>query len=441
MADLKISQLPALASAFVAAGDELPIVDASASETKKVSADGLVNAGIRLMPSAAIPWAKIDATGMVVPDNSVTTAKVVDGAISTIKIADGAVTDAKIAGPISLSKLGNQAANVVLAGPATGAAAPTFRALAPADLPVATASTLGAVSINTGAGLAVDANGAVSLSSSVTAGTKPVVTYDQYGRITAGRDLLPADLPIASASLLGGVMIGTGLSVDAAGLVKTALTAAEIPGLDATKIVSGEFASARFANRSITQAKLADYSISYIQEAQPSAVVADHPIGELWFQESTAKLSMWNGNSWMAVGQGALSGQNLRFCGTFDATTGQISSLTTFGTSDGFNVGVAIPAADNKYTGAYFVCATPGNGSAVAVGVSFDAGDWILCISGATGWQRIDTLNGGGGGGGASVLDALSDVTVTTPATGDVLTYTGTIWVNRQGNLDPGTYS
>lgn len=38
MADLKISQLTALTAANVAAADVLPIVDTSATETKKVSA-------------------------------------------------------------------------------------------------------------------------------------------------------------------------------------------------------------------------------------------------------------------------------------------------------------------------------------------------------------------------------------------------------------------
>ena len=438
MADLKISQLPALASASVAAGDQLAIVDTSASETKRVGADELVNAGVRLMPNSAIPWAKIDPTGLIVPDNSVSTVKVVDGAITTIKIADGAVTDTKITGPISLSKLGNQAANVVLAGPATGAAAaPTFRALAPADLPAATASTLGAVSINTGTGLAVDANGVVSLSSTVTAGTKPVVTYNQYGRVTAGRDLLPADLPIASGTDLGGVKVGTGLKVDAAGLLETNLAAAQIPDLDASKIVSGEFAAARIANRSISQLKLADYSISFIQEAAPAVSAGAYHIGTLWFQESTARLSMFNGNSWMTVGQGALSSQNLRFCGLFDATTGQVTALTSFGVGDGFTVGTAIPAAASQYTGAYFVCDVDGNGTAVTPGVGYDAGDWVVCLG--TRWDRIDTLNGGGGGG-SSTLAGLTDTNITTPATGDVLVYDGSRWENQPANVDPGTY-
>jgi hypothetical protein len=491
MADLKISQLTALDGTLVAANDELPIVDSSASETKKVTPEGLVSAGIRLLPAGSIDFSKINGATIAIPDGSVTTAKVVNGAI----------TDAKITGPISVGKLGNQAVNVVLAGPATGgAAAPTFRAIVPADLPKGTTTAVGAVSVAPAGGLAVDSNGAVSLGTIGAGGTSPVVTYDATGRVTAGRALAAADLPLATSSAVGAVKPGAGLAVDGTGSLSVGLTAAllpiatstavggmkpsadfavasdgtlsiansvtagtsakvtydanglitaggslvaaDIPGLDASKIVSGTLNGSHIANRSITQAKLADYSLSYIQEAQPSSAAGDHPIGELWFQESTAKLSMWNGNSWMPVGQGALSGQNLRFCGTFDASTGLVASITTFGTSDGFTTGVAIPSADNKHTGAYFVCATPGNGTSVATGVTFDAGDWILCISGATGWQRIDTLNGAtGGGGGAATLDALTDVTVTTPAAGDVLTYSGGNWVNRQANLDPGTYS
>lgn len=436
MADLKISQLPALASAFVAAGDQLPIVDTSASETKRVGADELVSAGIRLMPSAGIPWAKIDPTGLIIPDGSVSTVKVVDGAITTPKIVDGAVTDAKITGPISLSKLGNQAANVVLAGPATGtaAAAPTFRALIGTDLPIATTTTRGAVIVDGGSGIVVDANGVVALTTTVTAGTSPVVTYNDKGRITAGRALQPSDLPIATASAVGAVRIGTGLGVTAAGVLSVSLTTAQIPDLDASKITSGTFPSARIANQAITNLKLADYSVGFIQEAQPSSAPGAQHIGTLWFQESTAKLSMWNGNSWMPVGQGALSSENLRFCGTFDAALGQVKAVTQFGTSEGLTPGSAVPPATNQLTGVYLVCDTPGTFD----GKTFDAGDWVLCMGQARGWERIDTLSSGGGGGGGT-LDSLTDVTITFPATGDVLVYNGTNWVN--GPMpDPGTY-
>jgi hypothetical protein len=495
MADLKISELTALDTALVAAGDQLPIVDTSASQTKKVSADGLVAAGIRLMPNASIPWAKVDGGSITVPNNSITTLQLADNSVATSKVVDGAITDAKITGPISLSKLGNQGANVVLAGPVTGAAAaPTFRAIVPADLPNASSTTLGVVSVPTAGGLVIDGNAAVSLSSTVTAGSSPVVTYGADGRITAGRALTGADLPIATTSVIGGVKPGSGLSVSADGTLSAALTAAnmplatsttvggvkpgpglsvdasgalgvtnsiaagtgakvtynaqgmitgvsalaaaDIPDLDASKIVSGTLPGSHVADRSITQQKLADYSIAYIQESSPGAATGSHPIGELWFQESTAKLSMWNGNSWMPVGQGALSDENMRFCGLFNAATGLVTAVTQFGSTAGLSNGGPIPAASNTLTGVYLACDTAGTHDTKV----YDVGDWILCLGQSRGWERVDlAAGGGGGGGGATTLDGLVDVTVTTPSGGDVLVFNGTKWVN--GPLpDPGTY-
>ena len=42
MADLQISQLPILLEADLAGGDELAVVDGSASETKRITAKALV---------------------------------------------------------------------------------------------------------------------------------------------------------------------------------------------------------------------------------------------------------------------------------------------------------------------------------------------------------------------------------------------------------------
>jgi hypothetical protein len=446
------------------------------------------------MPNASIPWAKVDGGSITVPNNSITTLQLADNSVTTSKVVDGAITDAKITGPISLGKLGNQAANVVLAGPSTGAAAaPTFRAIVPADLPKASSTTLGVVSVPTAGGLVIDGNAAVSLSSTVTAGSSPVVTYGADGRITAGRALTGADLPAATASVIGAVKPGSGLSVSADGTLSTALTAAslplatsttvggvkpgaglsvdaggalgvtnsitagtgvkvtynaqgmitgvsalaatDIPDLDASKIVSGTLDGTHIANRSITQQKLADYAIAYIQEAAPSTVTGAHPIGELWFQESSAKLAMWNGNSWMSVGQGSLSEENMRFCGLFNATTGLVTALTPYGATAGLAIGVGIPAASNQLTGVYLACDTAGTHDTK----TYDVGDWIMCLGQARGWERLDLAAGGGGGGGASKLSDLIDVTITTPASGDVLHFNGSAWVNG-GIPDPGTY-
>ena len=59
MADLKISELPALAGADLLAADLLATVDVSASETKKLTISDLITNGVTLIADDAIPGAKI----------------------------------------------------------------------------------------------------------------------------------------------------------------------------------------------------------------------------------------------------------------------------------------------------------------------------------------------------------------------------------------------
>jgi hypothetical protein len=61
--DKKISELNPLSGTLVAADDVLPIVDSSDIETKKITPDGLVQAGIRLMPAGSIPADKVAGGG------------------------------------------------------------------------------------------------------------------------------------------------------------------------------------------------------------------------------------------------------------------------------------------------------------------------------------------------------------------------------------------
>ena len=391
---------------------------------------------------------------------AVTSAKVADGAIGTTQLADGGVTAVKLAGDLGGAAFAVQNSGVVLAGPATGAAAkPTFRALTGTDLPVATATTKGGVSLLAGGGLSVGTGGELSITNAVVAATNPVVTYDSKGLVTAGRALVSADLPKAAVGAIGGVEPGAELTVATPGTLDHAasgvapgvyskvtvnkfghvttgatLQSADVPTLDASKIGTGTLDPARIGDKSITNAMLADYSIAYIQEASPS--VAGQHAGTLWLQESTGQLRMFNSNSWFPVGFGRLSAENLRYCGTFNAATGAISGVTQFGTTEGFKIGDVIPSATDPKSGVYFVCVTPGNATPVAAGVTFDNGDWVLCNGATAGWVRVDTLSGGGGGGGGGGatghLDDLLDVTLTAPVVGDQLVLgAGSQWINK----------
>jgi hypothetical protein len=223
------------------------------------------------------------------------------------------------------------------------------------------------------------------------------------------------------------------------------LDISDLPPIDGDNIVIENIPGSGLADKSVTRPKLADYAITYIQEAEPqygsNADITPPHIGCLWFQESTATLSMWNGNSWMSVGIGRLSAENLRYCGIFNADTGLITGTTQFGVTEGFAVGDSIPSPTDELTGVYFVADTSGNGvnQPDVVGKTFDAGDWIICNGATTGWSRIDTAVGGGGGGSSNLEDLL-DVDVRTKQPGALLQYQADGRWKDIYAIDAGTY-
>jgi hypothetical protein len=89
LADQRITQLTALPKAGVAATDVLPIADISASQTKKVTAKDLVDAGLDLIDVGSIDIDKLDQAS---------TTK-----LGTTALADDAVTAAKLADDSSIA--------------------------------------------------------------------------------------------------------------------------------------------------------------------------------------------------------------------------------------------------------------------------------------------------------------------------------------------------
>ena len=414
-------------------------------------------------------------TATQIAANAVGSSELADNAVDTAAIATSAVTDAKVASGIAGTKItdatitaaklntsnldrslnvasGNLGINNAVTGGASARNGITYNneglitstaALVASDIPEATASAVGGVSVPAAGGLAVTAAGALSINNTVTGATRSGITFNDQGLITSTTTLVASDLPVATASAVGAVSIpvasaplavsGTGVlsiansgvtagtypkvTVSAQGIVTagTTLAAGDIPDLATSKITTGTFGTNFVANDAITMDKLANLSTGFIQEASPD--ISDLPTGVFWLQESTGQLRIFNGNSFFSVGFGRLAEENLRFCGTFNASNGTIVTLTAFGTSAGFTVSNAIPAGTATLAGAYFVCVTPGNGTAVVPSTSFDAGDWCLCV-GADNWDRIDTLSGPGS---VSSLNDLSDVTVSSPQTGQLL--------------------
>ena len=432
-------------------------------------------------------------TATQIAANAVGSSELADNAVDTAAIANSAVTDDKISGvsgtkvtdgTITAAKLntsnidrslnvasGNLGINNAVTGGASARNGITYNneglitstaALVASDIPEATASAVGGVSVPAAGGLAVTAAGALSINNTVTGATTSGITFNDQGLITATTALVAGDLPLATASTVGAVSIpvasaplaisGTGVlsiansgvtagtypkvTVSAQGIVTsgTTLSAGDIPDLATSKITTGQFGTNFVANDAITMDKLANLSTGFIQEASPD--ISDLPTGVFWLQESTGQLRIFNGNSFFSVGFGRLAEENLRFCGTFNASNGTIVTLTAFGTSAGFTVTNAIPAGTATLTGAYFVCVTPGNGTAVVPNTSFDAGDWCLCV-GPDNWDRIDTLSGPGS---VSSLNDLSDVSVSSPTTGQILVLQASGSFENVSVLSGGTY-
>ena len=296
MADLKISQLAALAGANLATADELAIVDSSASETKKITVTDLVGNATTLIADATIPGAKIlfgagGISGASIADAGISTAKVADDAITAAKLGNESTVDlvttlpgaGAFTGQIALdtddnkiyiwdgsawrSVKGAGSVNVVngnttgilnvtvttvgdtvtitpsfdnttaaaqfLGGPTGGTGVVGYRAIVGTDLPTPTTSAKGGVIVN-GEGLRMDGD-TIEVDNDVTANssTYQAVQFDSKGLITAGRDITAADLPAATSGAVGAIKPGTGLTMGAAGALNHTNA---LTGATATKV-------------------------------------------------------------------------------------------------------------------------------------------------------------------------------------------------------------
>ena len=280
MADLRISELAALAGGDLAAGDLLAVVDNSASETKKITVTDLVGNATTLIADATIPGAKIlfgsqQVAGTALVNGAVGATQLASDAVTAVKIADEATVDLvttlpgsgafvgqlaldtddskvycwngtswvsiKAAGSvnsvvgstsgivnISITTSGDEvtintslddtsAGGQFLAGPSGSAGVVSYRTITAADLPTATTTDKGAVVVN-GNGLTLSGS-TIQIDNTVTANTTEfhVTQYDANGLVTSGRQITAADLPAAASGTAGAVYPGSGLEVAAGG--------------------------------------------------------------------------------------------------------------------------------------------------------------------------------------------------------------------------------
>ena len=260
------------------------------------------------------------------------------------------------------STMENQAANAVLVGPLSGSAAtPTFRSLAASDLPIATSGTNGAV--QPGTGLSVTGLGVLNHTNTVSAGTFTKVVVDSQGHVSNG----------------------------------TVLSAADIPSLDASKITTGTFNGSFLAANSVSASQLADNGIAQVSETQPVPEFA----GQWWINPSDRAAYIWVGTVspnvngyWLNLGFGAATQYNLRFGGTYNATTNLVVSLNQYGVEAGLTVGQALSAPSQLNAAVYLICTTGGTGTTPAPAVALSTGDWVLSQGTGSTWTKVGVVSG-----------------------------------------------
>ena len=413
-----------------------------------------------------------------VQDDALSTTKYQNASVTNEKLAGG-ITNDKLAGGITgdklepgtidgshideigLGNLPSAPANHVLAGPIDGvAASPTYRPIDPEDLPTAKEDAKGAVSVPAVGGLNVTAAGELGIANSIAPNEHPVVTYNKHGLVTSGRALASSDLPNATTTETGAVAVPADgfLSVDGTGNLSHRVVEgdAEFPGYasgtytkvttnetghvisggqlqgtdlpehSADLITSGALDGVIIADHSIPGRALGDHSTCLIQDDKPADNDEKLYLGMQWLQPSTGRLYAYArgsgpANQWISIGFGRLTADNLRFGGTFDASTGNVTSLTPAGDAVGFVVGAPVPDSDETSVGVYLLANVGGNAMAIEglVGKNIAVGDWILSLGADDGWEHIALQaggGGGGGGGGASILNDLLDVTIDTTA-------------------------
>jgi len=349
MADLKISALNALSGSDLAAADLAAVVDSSASETKKLTVSDLIAFGVTVISDDTIPGAKIlfaagDIATAALADSAVTTAKVADDAITGAKLANESTVDLVTTLPtsgaftgqlaldtddsklyiwngsawVSLKAAGSlntangsttgivnittttsgdtvtiaatidnsTAANQFLAGPSDAAGALAYRTIAGSDLPVATASAKGGVVVN-GEGLRMDSN-TLEIANDVTLSTTHhLVTYDAKGLITGGRVLAASDLPVATSTAAGAVIPGSGLAVDASGNLNHSSTVSTGTYTKVTVNAQGHIT----AGETLVAADIPDLSAAKLTSGTiPSSLIASDAVtGEKLSDSSVTK--------------------------------------------------------------------------------------------------------------------------------------------------------
>ena len=461
MADLRISELPPIRKADLQGRDLLPVADLSASETKSIDVEDFLEAGLQFIDDGTLPGVKLVAdsvTAREVAPNAITARELADGAVDTPAIQDLAVVDAKVGAGLNGAKLTDDTvsaakippasldrgldktsgaighSNAILQGTRSGISfddqghVTAHRALIGSDLPPATDTSLGGVSVPAGSGLQVSGTGALGHDNQVAPTRRSGISYDEHGHVVSSVPLVGTDLPNATEQTTGAVSVpslplqvvngvlshvvspaGIGtyakVRIDDTGHVVEGsnLVPGDIPGLDASAITSGQFGRDRLAINSVTAQQLADYGIAQVSQTRPKPEFA----GQWWINPIDRSAFIWIGTVdgpgtvengyWMNLGYGTAVEQNARFGGTYDASTNLVESISTYGNLAGVVAGNPVPSPTQTNAGLYLIVTVPGAGVTPAPEEALAVGVWIFSLGTGTNWIKSAVVSGAGG--------------------------------------------
>jgi hypothetical protein len=255
LADQRITQLPSLSKAGVAATDVLPIADISASQTKKVTAKNLVDAGLDLIDVSSIDLDKLDQAS---------TTK-----LGTTALADDAVTAAKLAHDSSVAVQTTAPSTDNFEGRgyfnSTSGNLQVFNGSAYQQVIVPTAG-IGDLQVSTGK----LADGAVTTA-----------------KVTALDTAAYADSSVTTAKVADGAVTGAKIATDTITATQVAPNA-----IGASELANDAVDTAAIVNLAVTEAKLADGAVTEAKIGTAAVTVAKVADGSLTY----AKLNLADGS-------------------------------------------------------------------------------------------------------------------------------------------------
>jgi len=418
----------AVTTAKLSGSIEAGTIADGAITTAKLADDAVTSAKIAANAVDAAALANNAVDSGAIASSAVVEAKIAANAVTNGKIADATITPAKLnssnldrsiniaSGNLGINNTITAATRSGITYNAQGLITGTA-ALAAGDLPIATTSAVGGVSIASAGGLAVTGAGALSIAATITGATATKVTFNGFGQITGTATLAAGDLPVATASAVGGVSIPTGgpltvdgngavtvadsgvtagtntkVTVDAKGRVTAlaALADSDLPNHSAALLTSGSIAAARIANDSIDGSKLSNASTAIFQSIAQDGYPTAQFSGQILFDTVSEDAFIWDGNAWQAIT--TLTKGSLVFGGTYNATTSQMVATTSAGIAAGLAVGSNLPTPSATTDGVYVVVSTSGTPASPAPAIAFAPPDYILGVTNSAGssWNEVD---------------------------------------------------